>query len=464
MTPEAPSPAGAPAPACTPAPAASGVLRGSAILLAESAVRVAVTALLSLWIAHRVGAAGFGLLTLASALAALGTVLMAQGLDLPVVARLARGAAPGRWLGAALVLRLAAALAVLALLVTAALWLRPHDKASQAVIMVVALCVLGYAPGVVDMGFRARAQPAPAALARLAATLLAAAAKVLALALHASLVWLAWAIVLEAVLASAFLFGAWRRTGDARLQWPGRRRLRLLWRQGAPLGLATLLSVAQIKADVLVLGALAAGATVGHYALAQKLGEVLLLVPVVVMDLTFAMLLRSAWPAVVQDTWLFDVASATAQAVALLNALLAPLLVALFFGADYAAAAPLAQVLGLGAVALALDAARQRWLLRHGLQALAWRVGLLGLTVTLGLLAVAVPRWGAAGAAGAMVLAGLLTAGLAPLLDSRLRPLASLQWRALWPWRRLWIGRSRHGCCGGRQDHSEPAASQVVLP
>ncbi len=455
-----------------PAHAAARVLRGSAILLAESGVRVAVTALLSLWIAHRVGAAGFGLLTLASALAALGTVLMAQGLDLPLVARLARKAQPahaaaaGRWLGAALVLRLAAALAVLALLVLVALWLRPHDTASQAVIMVVALCVLAYAPGVADMAFRARAQAAPAAAARLAATLLAALAKVLALVLHASLVWLAWAIVLEAVLASAFLFWAWRQTGGARLRWPGRRRLRVLWRQGAPLGLATLLSVAQIKADVLVLGALAAGATVGHYALAQKLGEVLLLVPVVVLDLSFAMLLRSAWPVAVQDTWLFDLASATAQGAALLNALLAPLLVGLFFGADYAAAAPLAQVLGLGAVALALDAARQRWLLRHGLQALAWRVSLLGLAVTLCLLALAVPLGGAAAAAGAMVLAGLLTSALAPWLDVRLRPLAALQWRALWPWHRLWRGRVLSGlrCVRPRRRSAAARRASAVAP
>jgi O-antigen/teichoic acid export membrane protein len=242
--------------------------------------------------------------------------------------------------------------------------------------------------------------------------------------------------------------------------------LRVLWRQGAPLGLATLLSVAQIKADVLVLGALAAGATVGHYALAQKLGEVLLLVPVVVLDLSFAMLLRSAWPVAVQDTWLFDLASATAQGAALLNALLAPLLVGLFFGADYAAAAPLAQVLGLGAVALALDAARQRWLLRHGLQALAWRVGLLGLAVTLCLLALAVPLGGAAAAAGAMVLAGLLTSALAPRLDVRLRPLAALQWHALWPWHRLWRGRVLSGlrCVRPRRHGAAARRAPAVVP
>lgn len=204
------------------------------------------------------------------------------------------------------------------------------------------------------------------------------------------------------------------------------------------MGLALLPAVAQLKADVLVLGAALAGATVGHYALAQKLGEVLLLVPVLVLDLAFAALLRSDWSVAAQDTALFDIASATAQVAVVLNLLLAPLLVQGFFGADYAAAGSLAQVLGLGAVALALDAARQRWLVRHGLQALAWRMGLLGLLLTVCLLACALPVGGAPAAALAMVLAGLLGAVLVPWVDPRARPLVALQGRALWPWGRLW--------------------------
>ncbi len=419
-------------------PGVGRVAWGSAILLAENGLRVALTALLSFWIASRVGPEGFGLLTLASALAAVGTVAMAQGLDLPVIARLARGAPAARWLGAALLLRGAAALVVLALLLTSALWLRPHDPQAGTVIMLVALCVPAYAPGVAELALRAQLQAARAAAARGAATLLSAAAKVTALLLDASLLWLAAAIVLEALLASALLMWAWRHSGGAWPQWPGQRRLRLLWRQGAPMGLASLLAVAQLKADVLVLGAALAGATVGHYALAQKLGEVLLLVPVLVLELAFAALLRSDWSVAAQDTALFDIASATAQVAVVLNLLLAPLLVQGFFGADYAAAGSLAQVLGLCAVALALDAARQRWLVRHGLQALAWRMGLLGLLLTACLLACAVPVGGAPAAALAMVLAGLLGAVLVPWVDPRARPLVALQGRALWPWGRLW--------------------------
>lgn len=169
-------------------PGVGRVAWGSAILLAENGLRVAPTALLSFWIASRVGPEGFGLLTLASALAAVGTVAMAQGLDLPVIARL--DAVCGRSLagrGAAAARRRCAGGAGLAAdQCPVAAPPRPAgrdgDHAGGAV------CA-GLCPGVAELALRAQLQAARAAAARGAATLLSAAAKVTALLLDASLLW-----------------------------------------------------------------------------------------------------------------------------------------------------------------------------------------------------------------------------------------------------------------------------------
>lgn len=444
---------------------------GTGLLWLESALRLGTVAVVAMLIARAVGPAGFGLLNLASALAALGTVALSRGLEWPLISAVASGrldtASAVRRL---LRVRLFTALAALALAALAATVLRPGDGAAQAVVVIVALGIVAAVPLGLELGFRARAQPLPGALARLAGTLLASAAKLGVLAVgdaeadpRGVVLALAVCVVLETAVSAAVLALAWWRSerppaaaGRSAPAWAGhdlaRDATRDPWpglQQAArPLWASALVGVLLIKLDLLVVGALLGDAAAGRFALAAKLVEVLCLLPVLMLDQWQPLRLArgaqggsaSAARPGQGDTALFDAAFGFGVVLALANLVLAPWFVPALFGPDYADTVPVLQCLGLAVPLIALDAARQRWMAAQASVSSPPRLGLhLGAA-----LLVAVPLWplaawslGAVGVAAVSVLAWAVATVLAPQLDGRAVDLAAHSRRALWPWARL---------------------------
>lgn len=429
----------------TPATAANADGRraaiGSAVLLVENLLRMSVVALVSFWIARQLGPGPFGLLNLASALTAVGQVLATMGLEVPVVTRLARGAHRAALLRKVLELRLRAALVVLALVALAAVALRPHDPAAQAVVVVVALSLVAAVPVSLELAFKAAVAPWPMALARLAATLLAAAAKLAVLWAGGSLLALAWTVVLESLLLAAFTAWAyWRHrpAGAPTRAAPGTAapEVAALRREAWPLAGAALANMLLLKLDLLMVGALADDVTTGHYALAQKICEVLYLAPFLVLESTYPLLARREAPA--REPLLFDLAVAASVVAMAINLLFGPALVTFFFGAGYADTAPLLTVLGLACPFVGLDVARTRWLVAQGAQARVWLYPAAGAALALPAHALSIPHFGAVGAAAVSVAAWAFATLGCSALDRAARPLAGLMWQALWPWGRLW--------------------------
>lgn len=487
------------------------VLRASSLLIGEQWARTALTAVLSVWIAARLGPAEFGLLNLGSALAAMGFVLMGLGLDLPLLLRLARGRPAARVLPVVLALRGAAALLALVLAALSALALRSGDGAAQTVLLLVALAVPAYVPCALELPLRAAQRPGGLVLARGLASLLAALAKLTALWLDASLLTFALLVVLEAALASLFVAVAWWRLCATGLVL--RRRslalLRPLLGAGLPMLATSFTAALHQKADLLTLGLLGGIAAValgldavalglgavalGHYAVAQKLGELMLLAPTVCADSVLAqpggpgaagaagaagtsgtsgtagIAGESGTASTASEQAAFDLSCAAGWVGALLVAAATPWAVPALFGSAYAPAVPLVHWLAAAAVLMALEPPRRRWLMRQGLSSLGWRLGLIGagLTAVFAVLFTALltapfiapltapltapftaaftapfadlfgSAAGAHGVAAAAVLSWAAVTAIAPWLHPRARPLAALQWHALWPWGRL---------------------------
>lgn len=471
------------------------VLRASSLLIVEQWARTALTAVLAVWIAARLGPAEFGLLNLGSALAAMGFVLMGLGLDLPLLLRLARGRPAARVLPVVLALRGAAALLALVLAALSALALRSGNEAAQTVLLLVALAVPAYVPCALELPLRAAQRPGGLVLARGLATVMAALAKLTALWLDASLLTFALLVVLEAALASLFVAVAWWRLCATGLVL--RRRslalLRPLLGAGLPMLATSFTAALHQKADLLTLGLLGGIAAValgldavalglgavalGHYAVAQKLGELMLLAPTVCAD---SVLAQPGGPGAAgaagasgtagtagtaSEQAAFDLSCAAGWVGALLVAAATPWAVPALFGSAYAPAVPLVHWLAAGAVLMALEPPRRRWLMRHGLSSLGWRLGVIGagLTAVFAVLFTALftapltapftapftaaftapfadlfgSAAGAHGVAAAAVLSWAAVTAIAPWLHPRARPLAALQWHALWPWGRL---------------------------
>jgi PST family polysaccharide transporter len=432
------------------------VAASSAVLLVESVLRLGLTALVSFWIARALGPAQFGILNFASALMVIFLAFGSLGMEVPVVLRLAQGQRPGAVLATVLALRLAASLLACAAAVAAALLLKHDDPQALAVTLVVALAILGYAPSVFDLWFKARVQAAAPAVMRLATTLLASAAKLACLALDGGVVALAWTVVLEAVLGSLLLWLAWRHaTAASPAHGPMRPEAGLareLVRDSSPYLGSNLAGLVAARIDVVLLGYLASHAQTGVYSVVQKLSEVACVVPIVLVDSAYPALARrlsGAGPGdAAQGQLLFDLAAAAALLAALAGACLAGPLIGAVFGDAYAAAVPLLHWHVWTCVAVALGAARHRWLATQGLQRYAPAVTLAGAVISVALNLAMIPRWGAAGAVAAALITQFTSGWLTSFLIRDLRAIGAMQARALWPWARLWqawMARPRSG-------------------
>ena len=420
------------------------VATSGAILLAESVLRLGLTAAVSFWIARSLGPEQFGLLNFASALMVIFLAVSGLGLEIPLVLRLAQGQPAGPLLGAALVLRGGAALGALGCCAAIAFALHADDPQALAVTLIVALALLGYVPSVFDCWFKARVEAVAPSLARLVATLLSLAAKLGCLAWGGGVVALAWTVAFEALLYGALLgWIGWRSIArqPAPMQWPRRAALVGLMRDSLPYLVSATATVVAMKVDVVLLGALSTQTQTGLYSLAQKLTETLCIVPVALIDSAYPALARKhlATPDSSGNTGqlLFDLAAACAMLASVAGVLLAGPVIDLVFGIAYKAAVPLFYLHAWTCIAVALAAARYRWMAMLGLQRHAPAVTVAGALTCVGLNVLLVPRFGAWGAAWAALLSAFGAGLAASFVIRELRPLGAMQLRSLWPWWRL---------------------------
>ncbi len=417
----------------------------SSILVGESVVRLGLAAAVSFWIAVYLGPEKFGLLNYASALVMVFWSIAMLGLDTPVIASLTRRPQEqGLILGSALVLRLASG-SVCALAACAAVAImRPGDSLVLLLVAVVSLSMMLSAPLLLDAWFKAHNHALPAAIARIAGTVLAALAKIGCLLLGAGVVALAWTVALEAALGAAALLLAYQlRVGRSAMQ-PLRYRIeevKSLLHASWPFALSTAAIAAYMKIDIILLGMYSTNVEIGLYGLCQRLSEVLYVLPVIVVDVLYPQLVRhkdaGSDPANASQTF-FDLSFAIAVPATVLAIAAVYWLVPWLFGAAYARTADFFAVHAFSCIGVALAHARYKWMAASGLQNLAPAVAGLGLVIALVLNWWLIPRHGAMGAAVATVVAYFCSAFLVTFLFSSLRPAAIMQIRAMWPWKRLW--------------------------
>ncbi len=416
----------------------------SAVLLTENLIRLIAVVLVSFWMARQLGPGQFGILNFASAFMAILLAVAAMGLDTPVILRLTHASRPGALLGTALLIRGIASLVVFALGLLIALLLKQGDHLSLQATWIVSLCILAYTFNTLDFWFKAHTASAAPALARTAASLLGIGAKVAFLLMGLGVVALAWTITLEAVLAGiglvlAYLWSTKNSPQDKLSLDPS--EIRPLLKESLPYLWSSVAVLLYMKVDVVMLGYLSSKQETGIYSLAQKLSEVLYMVPVVLIDSAYPTLARKFLAAQSDQAshgqMLFDLAvGGSLVAVALAMLLVGPA-ITLVFGSEYTASIDIFRLHAWSCVAIALNTARHRWLATVGLQRHAPTVTLIGLVLNLAMNVVLIPAMGAMGAAIATVVSYFVSGYFTSYLIPPLREIGQMQTRSLWPWLRL---------------------------
>lgn len=380
------------------------VLPNTGWLLGDRLLRMVVSMAVSVAVARYLGPEVFGRFNFAIAFAVLFSPLGSLGLDRVTVRELVR--APddrGAILGSAFALRLAGGALAGLFAVGAMTLLRRDDREMLAMVAILSGGVLVQAFDVVDWWNQSQLRSRSSVLAMGAGFLLAAALRVVLILAHAPVVAFAWAWAAELALGSLGLAWSHRRRGAGERPWRvSAARVASLARDGWPLFLSSVMVILYTRLDQVLLGQMASATELGLYSVAVRLVEVWYVLPTAIVT--------SLYPGIVElhgrderaflDRLqkLYNLMAAISYAIAIPATLLAPWVVTLLFGAEYAGAAPLLAVLIWSLLFTSLGLARGAFLTTMNWNwAYLMTVG-AGFVTNLVLNLVLIPRLGAMGA------------------------------------------------------------------
>jgi O-antigen/teichoic acid export membrane protein len=408
-------------------------------LAAEQGVRLILSLTVMVLVARHLGPERFGAYAYVLSLAGLLLPLALVGIDAPLMRRAAADpACRDVLIGTALAIRGVAAGLAAALALSLFMWIG-GPAGTSAGLMAMACVLLLAAPANSFAGwFLAAERMAWVALPRTA----------VALGVAGVALWLVWRdaglpafVALRAGEAAAVgLAGlaAWAvATGALRRLAFSARLARDLLREGWPLLLGGVAVIIYMRIDQVMLGQLAPPAELGLYAVAVRVSDAALFVPMAIQSAFYAGLVRvhrdspGRFDAYMQRV--YDAQGLAAWGCVLGLGLAGWLLIGPLFGADFTGALPMLLILLMALPSVFLGVGRGAMLTVRGWM---WTVPLVTATGAVANVALnlwLIPRWGGEGAAVATVLSYTLAGIGTSALLARLRPTLPAQLRALDP-------------------------------
>lgn len=406
-------------------------------IFSDRLLRMGVGLFIGVWVARYLGPEGYGLLSFAGSYVMMFSAIALFGLESLVVRELVafpdeRGAV----LGTAFVIRISAGLVSLPLAVVALTLIRPDDRTTLLLVLLLSSSLVFQAVEVVDLWFQSQIATRCVAIVRMTAFSLSSLGKMICVMLGASLIAIAWATAAEALIVSCGLVLAYRLSGERLTLWSfSRERFRSLFTGAVPMLLSGIVFMIYLRIDQVMLGAMVSAQEMGHYAAAVRISEVWYFVPAAIITAVFPRIvtLKNSDPDVfnAKVQQLYNLLVFLGYVIALPATLLAPWIVQLLFGAAYQPAAPLLSVLIWAGVFANLTVIRNAHFI-----ALDWGKALLwstsaGAATNILLNLLFIPRWGAMGAALATCVSYWVAAHGACLCSRSLWPAAGMITRAL---------------------------------
>jgi len=312
--------------------------------------------------------------------------------------------------------------------------LRAETLGTTAVLKLGAVLV-GYLA--IDNWFNAFVQARYVSIARAAGALVLAGGMLWLVLDGAGLVAFAVPYFLQALVAAVVLLLLFRARSGIRLaDWRfDAGHARELLSQGWVIYLASFFAVIYLKIDQVMLRWLADSTEVGVYAVAARFSEVWYFIPTAIVASVFPEMIKlresneSHFTHRLQQ--LFDSLAVLGMLIAMFVTLIAPWVIPLFFGADYAASVPILVIHTWASVFIFMRAALSKWILIENALYFSLLTQGLGAVSNIVLNYFLIPIYGGEGAAWATLISYAIASFLALFLYRRTRPVFWLMLNAL---------------------------------
>jgi PST family polysaccharide transporter len=410
-------------------------------LVSDRVIRLMLVLLVSAWVTRYLGAEQFGYLSIAQAILALAVPLLRLGMDTLIVRLLVEGDYDrDAVLGTSFAIRLMAALVALPAVVIFTALTYPQHLVIALIAAMLGVAALAESFDVIDFWNQSQVAARHTVIARNAAFVVASGLKVGAILLQMPLEVFGLLYALDTLLYVALLVAVYQRRGGRVQGWRWDASLAVtLLKLSAPLIISGIAVSLYMRIDQLMLSVMLpvgeAERAVGVYSVAVRLSETWYFVPGAIISSVFPAILLSKR----QDETLyrkriqrlFNLVVLVGYAFAIPVTLLAPVIIDVLFGPEFAEAAPQLAVLAWSGVWVGLGLVRTSVLqAEHRNVYSMYAVG-AGVFSNIALNWLLIPLWGGFGCAIATLATQVLAAHASTYLMPHVGFLAKMQTMAL---------------------------------
>jgi polysaccharide transporter, PST family len=412
------------------------IISNTGWLFFDRAVRMGVGLFVGVWVARYLGPEQFGVYDYALAFVLLFSTVTTLVDDVVVRDLVRYTTHSGKTLGTAFALKLLGGVASLVAIMGTIWLLRPDDRLTQVLVIIIGAGAIFQAFDAIDLWFRSRVQSKYTVYARNAAFLLVAIVKIGLIEVGAPLVAFAWAYLAELILGALGLVIVYWISGERLKLWQADfERGRALLAESWPLILSGLAIVIYMKIDVIMLREMVGAEAVGIYSAATRISEVWYFIPLAIVSSVFPSIIRvkevSEHLYYQRLQRLFSLLVGAAFALAVPMSFLSQPIILLLFGEAYVAAGPVLAIHIWAALFVFMGVAQQSWYVNEGFTKLSLQRTVLGAAINVGLNLILIPAYSGVGAALSTVVAYAFAAFLGNAFSSRTRHIFYLQVKSL---------------------------------
>jgi O-antigen/teichoic acid export membrane protein len=408
------------------------VLGNLAWLLTDQILQMALGLLVGVWVARYLGPAQFGLLNYAIAFVSLFSSVATMGLGTLVVRDIARNPdCKEETLGTAFAIQFVGGIITLLLTVTVISVLNPPDEIlTRWLVGIIAAGTIFQSFETINFWFQSQVQSKYTVVAKNSVSLLVAALRIGLIQIKAPLIAFAWLRLGEVAFAGVAIALVYQSRGNDlklwRVSWlRGKELLQESW----PLVLSGLAVFIYSKIDQIMLGSLNK-TELGYYAVAVKVSEICDFLPMIIASSIFPKLANLRDKNYGEYIKKFQIYSDTMLllwlGVALPISLLAPFIVQILYGEQYAASARVLSVYVWAQFGSNFGIARNAYFALEGQLRYGLYLTVVGSIFNIVLNSLLIPIYGAFGATVATLITYFYVIILVNFLIKELRPFGNL--------------------------------------